>query len=157
MTSSLSSTSTILMSVSLTLFGGFLIGAAPPPALSNTGLVASDHVIASRIGNSILEDGGNAVDAMIATVIAAGVVQPAGSGLGGGGFAIWSTATNDIGCLDFRERAPKKSYPNLYVDKKDNLPNASKDGGLAIATPNETQGLVELHRHFWYQESKGVG
>ena len=40
-----------------------------------------------------------------------------------------------------------KSYP-AYMSAKDSLPNASKDGGLAIATPNETQGLIELHRRF---------
>lgn len=125
-----------------------IIAAAPPPAVSQSGLVASDHVIASRIGNSILEKGGNAVDAVIATAIAAGVVQPAGSGLGGGGFVVWSTDKNEVGSLDFRERAPEKSYPNLYVEYKEERPKASKDGGLAVATPNETQGLIELHRRF---------
>ena len=88
------STPIIISSVSLSLFATFLIGAAPPPAISNYGLVASDHVVASRIGNSVLEKGGNAVDAMIATVIATGVVQPAGSGLGGGGFAVWASPSN---------------------------------------------------------------
>ena len=70
---------------------------------------------------------------MIATVIAAGVVQPAGSGLGGGGFAIWSTATNDIGCLDFLEKEfPKNPIPTYMSTKKTVFQTRAKMEGLLL-------------------------
>ena len=60
----------------------FIIAAAPPP-VSGTHIVSADHVLASKAGAKIFQIGGNSVDAAVAAALAAGVVQPAGSGLGG--------------------------------------------------------------------------
>ena len=64
--------------VLVTLFG------AAPPALRGEAMVAADHILASEAGATVLRKGGNAVEAAVAAALAAGVVQPAGSGLGGG-------------------------------------------------------------------------
>ena len=121
----------------------FVLGAAPPSKIEHNGMVFSDHWQARQAGQEILNKGGNAVDAAIATVLASGVVQPAGSGLGGGGFAIYRNADGSVlASLDFRERAPKISKQNMY----DNA--SSRDGGLAVAIPMESAGLIELHKRY---------
>jgi len=126
---------------------GVLCGAlafAPPSHRSTGGVVASDHPLASDAGAEILKKGGNAVDATIAAVLAAGVVQLAGSGLGGGGFAIVDDPADDAFVLDFRERAPQAAHRNMYVESR--VEKASRYGGLAVAIPNEANGLIALHR-----------
>ena len=121
----------------------FCMGAAPPSKTSSQGMVFSDHWQAREAGESILAQGGNAVDAAIATVLACGVVQPASSGLGGGGFALYRSHDGSIvESLDFRERAPQKATENMYESA------SSKDGGLAVAIPMESAGLIELHRRY---------
>ncbi len=119
---------------------------APRAHWSSGGVVAADHPLASAAGAEILKKGGNAVDATIAAVLSAGVVQIAGSGLGGGGFALVYDPQDPNGAtvLDFRERAPQAAHRDMYVETK--IDNASRYGGLAVAVPNEANGLLELHR-----------
>lgn len=122
-----------------------LLAAAPPPETGPRGLVASDHRLASRAGAEVLEAGGNAVDAAVATALAAGVVQPAGSGLGGGGFAVVAGGDAPL-VLDFREVAPAGADRDIFVRAADaGRPDASTTGGLAVAVPSEGIGLAELH------------
>src|SRR5688572_29571183 len=75
--------------------------------------VAADHAEASAAGASLLAQGGNAADAAAAAMLALGVVSPASSGLGGGGFALYYRARDrSLTLLDFRERAPLSATPN---------------------------------------------
>ncbi len=124
-----------------------LVAAAPYAEIGDA-VVASDHALASQAGAEILAQGGNAVDAAVATALAAGVVQPAGSGLGGGGFAIWSVS-DDVGTVDFRERAPSAATSDMYVGADGEIVDGlSRRGGLAVAVPGEPRGLawlVETH------------
>lgn len=126
--------------------GILLCGAAPPPEWSPTGMVASDHALASAAGAEVLAAGGNAVDAAVATALAAGVVQPAGSGLGGGGFAVVQRPGGQALVLDFREVAPAAADRELFVRAAAaGDEDASRTGGLAVAVPAEGPGLAALH------------
>ena len=121
----------------------FLLGAAPPSKMERDGMVFSDHWQARQAGQEILKRGGNAVDAAIATVLASGVVQPAGSGLGGGGFAVFRNSDGSIvESIDFRERAPQAATQDMYANA------SSREGGLAVAIPMESAGLIELHKRY---------
>ncbi|MEN9787803.1 MAG: hypothetical protein RLZZ299_3067 [Pseudomonadota bacterium] len=104
------------------------------------GAVAADHRLASEAGAAILRAGGNAVDAAVAATLAQGVVQPSGSGLGGGGFAIVAGPKGIAAALDFRETAPSAATRDMFAGGA-----SSQEGGLAVATPSEAFGLVEMH------------
>ncbi len=121
-----------------------LLAIAPAPLEGQDGMVSSDHRLASQAGAEILAQGGNAVDAAVATALACGVVQPAGSGLGGGGFAVVHGPSGDR-VLDFREIAPSGASANMYLGP-DGLvvPKLSQDGGLAVGVPGEGRGLAKL-------------
>ncbi len=114
------------------------------PARGVRGAVAADHELASRAGSEVLARGGNAVDAAIATALALGVVQPAGSGLGGGGFLVARRADGTVRVLDFREVAPKQAQATMFVDAKTGqvVPERSRRGGLAIGVPGEAAGFA---------------
>lgn len=124
------------------LFVSPAIAAGPPPE-RGAGMVASDHPLASACGASVLARGGNAVDAAVATALCAGVVQPASSGLGGGGFAVLVDPSGATRVVDFREEAPAGAARDMYRGAA--APDASTVGGLAVAVPAESRGLVAVH------------
>ena len=115
--------------------------------------VAADHVEASKAGAEVLAAGGNAADAAAATMLALGVVNPASSGIGGGGFALYYDAEQgSLTFLDFRERAPRASSPEMFEQRGErpagpaNAP--SQLGGLAAGVPGEPAGIEALVHRF---------
>lgn len=70
------------------------------------GMVVSDNQIASEVGAEILEQGGNAMDATVATALALAVVHPQAGNIGGGGFIVYLDAEGFSTTFDFREKAP---------------------------------------------------
>jgi gamma-glutamyltranspeptidase/glutathione hydrolase len=115
--------------------------------------VAADHYDASEAGAEVLRAGGNAADAAAATMLALGVVNPASSGLGGGGFALYYDASDGtLSFLDFRERAPRASSQEMFASEGERPPgpaNApSQLGGLAAGVPGEPAGIEMLVRRF---------
>jgi gamma-glutamyltranspeptidase/glutathione hydrolase len=128
-------------------FGLSVEAAAPPPLKAKKAAVAADHPLASRAGVEVLKKGGNAVDAACAVAFALGVVNPAGSGIGGGGFMLVARPGKKTVALDFRERAPKSASRNMYI-KAGVSKTASRLGGLAVGVPGEVAGCAEAVRRF---------
>jgi gamma-glutamyltranspeptidase/glutathione hydrolase len=113
------------------------------------GLVVSDSEWASKAGMEMLDRGGNAVDAAIATAFALAVVDQASSGLGGGGFMIVYNAKDQRAhALDFRETAPEAARPDLYLKDGKPAPGLSLTGALAVAVPGEAAGLLAATKRF---------
>ena len=111
--------------------------------VSKNGMVASAHPLASKAGLQILEDGGNAVDAMVATAFALGVVEPNASGIGGGGFmTIKLKSENDGVTIDFRETAPIGATPELYYSNEKSFKEIVHKGSLSIGVPGTVAGLA---------------
>lgn len=116
---------------------------------ATSGLVVSDSPLATKAGMEILERGGNAVDAAIATALALSVVDQASSGLGGGGLmVIYDAKERRAHALDFRESAPEGARKELYMKDGKPLPSLSLTGGLAVAVPGEVAGLFAAFKRF---------
>ena len=112
--------------------------------------VATAHPLATQAGMEILQAGGNAFDAAVAISAVIGVVEPYGSGLGGGGF--WLLHRNADGfqvMVDGREKAPGKAHRDMYLDAKDEvIAKASIDGPLAAAIPGAPAAMAHLARNY---------
>ncbi len=106
------------------------------------GMVATDEELGSRAGVEILQKGGNAVDAAVATAFALAVVEPAAGNIGGGGFMLVRLADGRTVFLDYREVAPGKAWRNMYIDANGKLdPEASTIGYKSVAVPGTVAGL----------------
>jgi len=117
--------------------------------ISNHGMVVSARKEASQIGVDILKKGGNAFDAMAATGLALAVSFPFAGNLGGGGFMVYRKANGDIGCIDYREKAPLSATKNMYLDENGEvIPNKSTLGSLAIGVPGSIAGIFEVHEKY---------
>lgn len=112
--------------------------------------IASAHPLATKAGMEILGKGGNAFDAAVAITAVLAVVEPMGSGLGGGGF--WMLHRSDDGfetMIDGRERAPLAAFRDMYLNKEGNpIPRASLDGPLAAAIPGTPAALDHITRKY---------
>ena len=117
---------------------------------SKQGMAVSAHPLASEAGLSVLQQGGNAVDAAAAAALAISVVEPFSAGIGGGGFLLLRRAeTGTVQALDFRERAPKRATRDMYLDKQGKVrARASLDGHLAAGIPGTVAGLYTVHREY---------
>src|SRR5437016_13681069 len=91
------------------------------PVHAKRAIVVSVHQEASKAGAAIMRQGGNAVDAAVATGFALAVVHPAAGNIGGGGFMLLRLANGETHFLDYREKAPRAATRNMYLDEKGNL------------------------------------
>jgi len=112
--------------------------------------IASADPRATAAGLAILEQGGNAFDAAVAVAAALAVVEPAGSGLGGGGFfLLYEAASDRYRFVDAREMAPAAATRDMYLDEVgEPIPNASLNGPLAAGIPGQPAGLVYLAENY---------
>ncbi|MGW1868900.1 gamma-glutamyltransferase [Streptomyces mauvecolor] len=108
-----------------------------PEAVGYGGAVSSVDADASAAGLEVLKNGGNAVDAAVATAAALGVTEPYSSGIGGGGyFVYYDAASRSVHTLDGRETAPASATSSLFVENGKPLPFADAvTSGLGVGTP----------------------
>lgn len=118
--------------------------------LSKHAMVSSAHPLASAIGVKIMENGGNAVDAAIATHFALAVVYPQAGNIGGGGFAVIRMNNGTTNSLDFREKAPAMAHRNMYLKSDGQLNDQqwSTHGHMASGVPGAVDGMFVLHQKY---------
>src|SRR5688572_18393516 len=106
------------------------------------GAVVSAHPLASQAGARMLQQGGNAVDAAIATQLALAVVYPGAGNLGGGGFMVARLTDGKELAIDYRETAPGMAYRDMYIDSSGEArTDKSQDGHLSCGVPGTVAGL----------------
>lgn len=112
------------------------------------GAVVSAHPLASQAGVLMLRQGGNAIDAVIATQLALAVVYPGAGNIGGGGFLTGHLKSGKNITIDFRETAPAKAGRDMYLDSNGNAQtNLSQNGHLAAGIPGTIAGLFNAARY----------
>ena len=115
--------------------------------ISQNGMVATSHPLATQIGIDILKHGGNAIDAAIAANAALGLMEPTGSGIGGDLFAIiWSAKDKKLYGLNASGRSPEKLTLQYFKDKK--MTKIPSFGPLPVSIPGCVDGWYEMHNKF---------
>ena len=116
-------------------------GASSQPVRTKKGLTISANAIASRVGADTLKDGGNAVDAAVATAFAMAVTFPFAGNIGGGGFLVYRSASGEAAAYDFREAAPAGSSPTMFLVDGKYDSRAHHNSHLAVGVPGTVAGL----------------
>ena len=110
-------------------------------------MVVTRHFLATEVGNNILREGGNAIDATVAISFALAVVLPQAGNLGGGGFMVIHSNNNNY-TIDYREQAPLSATENMFIiDGKYNQ-DLSLESYLSSGTPGSVAGLFLAHQKF---------
>lgn len=121
------------------------------------GMVVAQEARAAKIGLAVLQRGGNAVDAAVATGFAMAVTYPRAGNIGGGGYMIIRLAERQRGpragprniAIDYRETAPAAATREMFLDEKGNAdPRKSRDSALAIGVPGSVAGLALAHARY---------
>jgi gamma-glutamyltranspeptidase / glutathione hydrolase len=117
------------------------IGATRQPVRARHGMVVAMEAIATDVGVSVLQKGGNAVDAAVAVGFAMAVTHPFAGNIGGGGYMLIRLADGRTTFIDFRERAPEKSSRNMYLDTKGDPTRDSIEGWRSSGVPGSVRGF----------------
>ncbi|HEY0434488.1 MAG TPA: gamma-glutamyltransferase, partial [Chitinophagaceae bacterium] len=116
--------------------------------IARHGAVVSAHPLASQAGLTVLKQGGNAIDAAIATQLALAVVYPGAGNIGGGGFLVASFPGGKNIAIDFREKAPGAAFRDMYLDDAGNVqPGISINGHLAAGVPGSVAGMFAAAKY----------
>ncbi len=119
------------------------------PVHSQHAIVVSIHKLASQAGVEIMQAGGNAVDAAVATGFALAVVHPPAGNIGGGGFMLIRMADGATHFIDYREKAPAAASANMYLDAQGNvIEDASVIGYKSIGVPGSVAGMVYAEQKY---------
>ena len=148
-----------LLGLSLTTAASAQSGRQPAPA--KNGMVVSAHYLASEVGRDILKAGGNAIDAVVATAMAAAVVYPSAGNIGGGGFLVYHGADGETTAFNYREKAPLAASRNMFVSENGDVlktsstwtrsagtiaDEANHEGLLSVGVPGTVAGLYLAHQ-----------
>ncbi|MFZ1514472.1 MAG: gamma-glutamyltransferase [Saprospiraceae bacterium] len=113
------------------------------------GMVVTSNKLASQTGIDILQKGGNAIDASIATAFALAVTHPAAGNIGGGGFLVYMISSGAVTTIDFREKAPLAATANMFLDNEGKLIEDLNHNSIkAIGVPGTVAGLFLAHRKY---------
>lgn len=116
---------------------------------AKNGMVVSSSKISSQTGVDILKQGGNAVDAAIATAFSLAVTHPTAGNIGGGGFMVFMNAQGETTTIDFREKAPLAASETMFLDEDENIKdNSNHKGLLATGVPGTVAGLYLAHQKY---------
>ncbi|HVW76635.1 MAG TPA: gamma-glutamyltransferase [Alloacidobacterium sp.] len=119
------------------------------PVRTKHAMVVSIHHLATDAGVQIMKEGGNAVDAAVATGFALAVVHPVAGNIGGGGFMLIHLHGGKSTFIDYRERAPLAATTNMYLDDKGNIiPDASIVGYKAVGVPGSVAGMAYAEKKY---------
>src|SRR5918995_3475420 len=139
---------TVLACAAAALAGGVLLLRAPSPIAASVepvrarkGMVSSQHFLATQVGVEALWDGGNAVDAAVATAFALAVTHPGAGNIGGGGFLLYRPALGEPAFYDFRETAPAGASPSMFVVDGRYDSQLHHESHLAVGVPGTVAGL----------------
>ena len=112
-------------------------------------MVVSDNELASQVGIDILKNGGNAIDACVATAFALAVTHPQAGNIGGGGFLVFMDSSSRTTTIDFREKAPLLATPDMFLNEKGVFIEGSNENGLISAgVPGTVAGLYLAHQKY---------
>jgi gamma-glutamyltranspeptidase / glutathione hydrolase len=131
-------------SLLLVILGAMLsmpLGAGSVPVRAPRGMVATQSEIASHAGADVLRDGGNAIDAAVATAFALAVTHPTAGNIGGGGFLVYRPASGEPMTYDFREKAPAKASPTMWMKDGQYSAELHHSSHLAVGVPGTVAGL----------------
>jgi len=139
----------ILLAIAILALGAIPAAASVQPVHAAHAIVVSVHNLASQVGVDIMQAGGNAVDAAVATGFALAVVHPPAGNIGGGGFMLIRMADGKTHFLDYREMAPAAATRDMYLDAQGNvIPGASEIGYKAIGVPGSVAGMVYAEQKY---------
>ncbi len=127
------------------------------PVIARRGMVVSSQRLASEVGVAVLKDGGNAVDAAVATAFALAVTHPTAGNLGGGGFMVIRFPDGMATTIDFREKAPLRAHRDMYL-KEDGSVDEDKVnfGHLSAGVPGSPAGLELAVRKYGRKSVKSL-
>jgi gamma-glutamyltranspeptidase / glutathione hydrolase len=117
------------------------IHAGAVPTTAQRGMVASQNELASKIGADAIRDGGNAIDAAVATAFALAVVHPTAGNIGGGGFLVYRPSAGEPVTYDFREAAPAKASATMFMKDGQYSAEVHHNSYLAVGVPGTVAGL----------------
>jgi gamma-glutamyltranspeptidase/glutathione hydrolase len=114
----------------------------------DNGAVTSAHPLASMVGAAMMQDGGNAFDAAIATQLSLAVVFPGAGNIGGGGFMLARKVNGELIGIDYREAAPANASRDMYLDEQGNpMDGKSTRGSSASGIPGSIAGMISTHAY----------
>jgi gamma-glutamyltranspeptidase/glutathione hydrolase len=117
------------------------------PVRAKNGMMVSTSRYASEVGAQVLRNGGNAIDAAVATAFALAVTWPSAGNIGGGGFLVYHGADGTVTAFDFREKAPLAATEKMFLGEDGKIKdNSNHDGLLAVGVPGTVAGLYLAHQ-----------
>src|SRR6201982_1151976 len=132
------------------------LGAVRQPLCARPGMVGGMEAIAADVGVSVLQKGGNAVDAAVAVGFALAVTHPFAGNIGGGGFMLIRFADGRATVIDFPEKAPRQATHDMYLDASGNVMRDSLVGWRAVGVPGTVRGLELALRKYGTKSWSGL-
>ena len=127
--------------VAVVAIGSLTLQAGSVPTRARLGMVITQNDAASQIGFKVIQSGGNAIDAAVATAFALAVTHPTAGNIGGGGFIVYRPAAGEPMSYDFREVGPSRSSPEMWLTDGKYDSNKHHNSHLSVGVPGTVAGL----------------